>query len=122
MNTKQRALVLEVVSATCSHMTAEEIYLAAKAKLPQIAIGTVYRNLALLVSEGIVRKLEVPDGPDRYDGCTECHEHIYCDKCGRVCDIWCGDLTAALEAATGEKLSSYSLTIHGLCKDCREAI
>ncbi|MBQ4556303.1 MAG: transcriptional repressor [Clostridia bacterium] len=118
MNTKQKALVLEVVTATCSHMTAEEIYIAAKAKMPQIAMGTVYRNLAQLVNDGVVRKLEIPNAPDRYDGCTECHEHLYCDKCGKVSDIWCGDLTEAIESATGQKLSSYTLTIRGLCSEC----
>lgn len=119
MNTKQKSLVLEIVTATCSHMTAEEIYAAAKAKMPQIAMGTVYRNLAQLVSDGIVRKLEIPNGPDRYDGCTKCHEHLYCDACGKVTDIWCGDLTGAIESATGQKLSSYTLTIRGLCNECR---
>lgn len=119
MNTKQKTLVLEVVRETCDHRTAEEIYIAAKARMPQIAMGTVYRNLAQLVNDGIVRRLEVPNGPDRYDGCTDCHEHLCCDRCGRVLDIWCGDLTHAIENATGQKLSSYTLTLHGVCEDCR---
>lgn len=118
MNTKQKSLVLEVVTATCSHMTAEEIYIAAKAKMPQIAMGTVYRNLAQLVSEGTVRKIEIPNAPDRYDGCTECHEHLCCEKCGKVSDIWCGDLKGAIELATGKKLSSYTLTLRGVCEEC----
>ena len=118
MNTKQKTLVLEVVRETCDHRTAEEIYIAAKARMPQIAMGTVYRNLAQLVSDGIVRRLEVPNGPDRYDGCIECHEHLYCEGCGKVIDVWCGDLTGAIENATGQKLSSYSLTLRGLCEAC----
>ena len=118
MNTKQKALVLEVVRETCDHKTAEEIYIAAKARMPQIAMGTVYRNLAMLVNDGIVRKLEIPNAPDRYDGCTESHEHLYCEACGKVLDIWCGNLHEKIEEATGHKLTSYTLNLHGYCEDC----
>lgn len=86
--------------------------------MPQIAMGTVYRNLSMLAAEGQVLKLEMPSGPDRYDGCVRPHEHLFCDRCGRVVDIFCGDLTAAIEAATGRKLHSYRLSLHGICDDC----
>ena len=118
MNTKQKTLVLEVVRENCEHKTAEDIYIAAKARMPQIAMGTVYRNLAQLVSDGIVRKLEIPNAPDRYDGCTECHEHLYCLGCGKVLDVWCGDLHDKLEEVTGQRLSSYTLNLHGYCENC----
>ena len=118
MNTRQKALVLEVVQSNCDHMTAEKIYTAAKKRMPQIAMGTVYRNLSMLAAEGQVLKLEMPSGPDRYDGCVRPHEHLFCDRCGRVVDIFCGDLTAAIEAATGRKLHSYRLSLHGICDDC----
>ena len=121
MNTKQKSLVLEIVSATCDHKTAEEIYLAAKEKMPQIAMGTVYRNLAQLVSEGLIRKIGVPNGPDRYDGCTQPHEHLFCDACGKIVDLWCGDLTDAIEARTGSIIHSYTLDLHGLCPECGKA-
>lgn len=118
MNTRQRALVLEIVQSNCDHMTAEEIYVAAKRRMPQIAMGTVYRNLSMLTAEGQIKKIEVPSGPDRYDGCIRTHEHMFCDRCGRVIDIFCGDLTKAIEAATGQKICSYSLSLHGVCRDC----
>ena len=70
MNTKQKQLVYELVADNCEHRTAEDVYRAAKARMPQIAMGTVYRNLSQLVTEGKIRKIDVPNGPDRYDGCV----------------------------------------------------
>lgn len=116
--TKQKALVLDIVSANCDHKTAEEIYRAAKEKMPQIAMGTVYRNLSQLVSEGRIRKIGVPNGPDRYDGCIEAHEHLFCDACGNIVDLWCGDLTEIIEERTGVVIHRYTLDLHGLCPEC----
>lgn len=121
LNTKQKQLVYELVADNCEHRTAEEVYRAAKARMPQIAMGTVYRNLAQLVNEGRIRKLSVPDGPDRYDGCTRPHEHLFCDSCGKVVDIWCGDLTEMIESRTGCRIASYTLDLHGLCPVCSAA-
>ena len=41
LNTKQKQLVYELVADNCEHRTAEEVYRAAKARMPQIAMGTV---------------------------------------------------------------------------------
>ena len=105
MNTKQKQLVYELVADNCEHRTAEDVYRAAKARMPQIAMGTVYRNLSQLVTEGRIRKIDVPNGPDRYDGCVRPHEHLFCDGCGKVVDIWCGDLTEMIESRTGCKIA-----------------
>ena len=118
MNTKQRALVLDIVRSAHDHKTAEAIYYAAKERMPQIAMGTVYRNLGLLAADGEIRKLEVPDGPDRYDCALEPHEHLYCTGCGKIVDLFCEDLTPVFEKATGKKIVSYSLALRGLCEDC----
>ena len=80
--------------------------------------GTVYRNLSQLVTEGRIRKIDVPNGPDRYDGCVRPHEHLFCDGCGKVVDIWCGDLTEMIESRTGCKIASYTLDLHGYCPVC----
>ena len=86
MNTKQKQLVYELVADNCEHRTAEEVYRAAKTRMPQIAMGTVYRNLSQLVSEGKIRKIGVPNGPDRYDGCVRAHEHLFCGHLVRRSD------------------------------------
>lgn len=51
-NSKQRTLVLDVLKASHEHPNAEEVYLAVKQQLPDISLGTVYRNLNLLEEMG----------------------------------------------------------------------
>lgn len=77
-------MVLDAVNEMHRHVTADRIYTFVKEKYPSIGRGTVYRNLGILVEEGKVRKVEVPDGSDRFDFTLENHYHVECVKCGEI--------------------------------------
>ena len=66
-NTIQKDLVRNTVYEMRRHVTANEVYEFVKEFCPTIGKGTVYRNLDILVEEGDLRKVEVPDGPNRFD-------------------------------------------------------
>ena len=66
-NTIQKDLVRNAVYEMRRHVTANEVYEFIKAAYPTIGKGTVYRNLDILVEEGALRKVEVPNGPNRFD-------------------------------------------------------
>ena len=55
--TGPRRVVLEVVRATDLHPTAELVHRMVRRRLPRVSLGTVYRNLRLLVAEGLVNEL-----------------------------------------------------------------
>lgn len=118
--TKQRKLIKEIIYASCIHPTAEEIFVEAKRIMPSIAFGTVYRNLSLLVESGEVRKIEVPDGPSRYDKTLKPHEHLICEGCQRVTDVKMDGLFEVLNEKTGYKITGYKLTMYYLCPKCRK--
>ena len=61
--TKQKKAVLDAVQSPADHPTADEIYAIAKIAVPNIGLGTVYRNLNTLCSEGIIKKIEPPLRP-----------------------------------------------------------
>lgn len=84
---KQRESIKSYLSTHCNHPTAETIYLAIKEEFPNISLGTVYRNLALLEESGEVLKISMGSGPDRYDGCVDPHYHFFCTECGQVSDL-----------------------------------
>lgn len=77
-------MVIDAVNEMHRHVTADQIYTFIKEKYPSIGRGTVYRNLGILVEEGKVRKVEVPDGSDRFDFTLENHYHVECVKCGEI--------------------------------------
>ena len=66
--TKQRKLIKDIIYASRKHPTADEIFVEAKKKMPSIAVGTVYRNLSLLVELGEAVKVPSFDGCDHFDG------------------------------------------------------
>ncbi|HEV8440266.1 MAG TPA: transcriptional repressor [Methylomirabilota bacterium] len=88
--TGPRRVVLEVVRATEAHPTAETVHRMVRRRLPRVSLGTVYRNLRLLVAEGLVKELPGPHA--RFDGNTSEHHHFTCLGCGRIADV-AGPLT-----------------------------
>lgn len=117
--TRQRALILEILHGTPGHLTADEIFAKARQMMPNIARGTVYRNLRLMEQDREVVRLEMPAGPDRYDRSTAPHGHLYCDSCHSLADIPVVGLVRELEAVLGTEVRSYQLTVHYLCPECR---
>lgn len=118
--TKQRKLVLEIVQNTYAHLTAEEIFLLAKKEMPSIALGTVYRNLNILADDGMIRRLNVPGQPDRFDNTEHEHEHLICRECGRLKDINIPNLGRMIREATGEQILSLDLNAYYMCDECAE--
>ena len=48
--TAQRTLILKIINDTCEHLNAEQVYMAAKAEMPGIAMATVYKNIFPIMS------------------------------------------------------------------------
>ncbi len=115
--TGQRQLILDVLRSSSGHMTADQIFTAARQIKPDIAVGTVYRNLKLLTEAGEIRHILVAGSPDIYDKSLHPHEHMICDSCGEVSDIDVID-TASIELKHNIQIRSYELTIRGICSEC----
>lgn len=121
MLTKYGKKILEIMTASSGHMTAEEIFDALRQTYPAVVLATVYNNLNRLCQEDLIRKVSVEGMPDRYDR-TLRHDHLVCKQCGRLLDIDLGDLTAQLEQKAGISILSYDLKLMYLCEDCRKKL
>lgn len=121
-STKQRQAIFTALQGDTNHPTAEEVYLKVKRQLPHISLGTVYRNLKLLVEQDLVKEITVAEGPARYDFRTDDHQHFICDGCERVYDlkVSLGLHLRELER-TGFALRRQQLVLYGLCPRCRES-
>lgn len=116
--TRKRLLVLDIINQSTEHLTAEQIFQKARQVYPQIALSTIYNNLAALVEAGAVRQLRVQSGSDLYDRATR-HDHLVCRNCGQVTDLFWEDLTRKLERQVGGKVLGYELNIQYLCPRCK---
>ncbi len=120
--TRQKELVLQIVRRAGSHPTADEIYRMARELMPNISLGTVYRNLQQLVREGKIARLELGRYASRYESNTVPHYHIRCLSCGRV-----DDLPLSVVRGLNEKLArqlnyrvlEHRLEVPGLCSGCQ---
>lgn len=117
--TKYARKILEIVEASRSHPTAEQVYLQLCRSFPGVARATVYNNLNRLCQEGKVRRISVEGQADRYDR-TAPHDHLVCRECGRLLDVQLADLTGLLERQLGRPILSYDLRLVDLCDRCRE--
>lgn len=121
-NTIQKALILRAVCDLKRHLTADEVYEFVKRGHPSIGKGTVYRNLAILTEEGAIRKVEVPDGSNRFDFTLKNHYHVRCVKCGEVFDVDMDeipDLQKKIHDTHGMEFLTYDIFFKGICPECR---
>ena len=84
---RQREAIKASLMNRCDHPTADALYASIREEFPNISLGTVYRNLNLLVETGEIRKLSCGSGADHYDGDVSPHYHFVCRECGHVYDM-----------------------------------
>jgi len=95
--TPQRLEVLNAVSKSKNHPTAENIIELIRKNNPNIAVGTVYKTLETFVNNGIVKKIETSDGSMRYDAITEQHHHLYSNESEKIEDYFDEELNVLLQ-------------------------
>ena len=124
-NTIQKDLVRNAVYEMKRHVTANEVYEFIKEEYPTIGKGTVYRNLDILVEEGALRKVEVPNGPNRFDFTLKNHYHVRCVNCGEISDVDMDEILGLLEKihdTHGTDFLGYDILFKGICPKCQKKI
>ena len=121
---RQRDAILRVVKGTNSHPTANWIYDQVRGEIPNISLGTVYRNLRLLVDEGQILAIELAGTLSRFDGNTQYHHHFICERCGRVFDVTNDErmekaMVDEITRGADFKVTHHRYELYGLCKDCQ---
>jgi Fe2+ or Zn2+ uptake regulation protein len=121
--TRQRHVILEELETPGRHPTADEIYQSVRQRIPNISLGTVYRNLEILSQAGLIRKLHIGPGQKRYDTASDMHYHVRCVQCGTISDVPIeafGDLEEAARGNSGFDISGHELEFEGLCENCKD--
>jgi Fur family transcriptional regulator, peroxide stress response regulator len=119
--TKQREVVLQVIRDAEQHLTANEVFVAAKDLLPSISFATVYNSLRYLKEAGHIAEIQFGNGASRFDRMTSRHDHAICTKCSKLVDIEMELPVEILKNAakfSKFKPESIEFTLRGLCPDC----
>ena len=118
----KRSLIYTTLKNTKVHPSAEWVYNQVKPRIPNISIGTVYRNIAEFKEEGSIISVGVVNGQERYDADVSPHTHFICESCGSVIDI--GPLVQNSEACCeierqyNVSIKSVQTVYKGLCSSC----
>lgn len=114
--TKQKRTILNIINNSYSHLDANGVYKECVKVISNISLGTVYRNLNILVDEGLILRIR-HDNVDRYDAKRERHDHFFCNKCGNIFDIY-EEVVIPNNAYKVGKILEYEINFTGICREC----
>ena len=121
-HSKKRDAILECIRSTSGHPSAEWVYAQLKPQIPDLSLGTVYRNLAAFKQEGIIASVGIVDGNERFDRDTYPHAHFICTHCSAVIDVEEIDPPTRLsERIRCGSVRDCVLTFFGVCNQCVSA-
>jgi len=119
--TAQRLAVFRAVSGH-PHISADAVAEAVRTEIGAISLQSVYDALGILVSEGLIRRIQPAGSPARYeDRVGDNHHHLICRTCGRVVDVDCTVGSApCLTAADdqGFEIDEAEVAYWGRCPEC----
>ena len=113
----QREVILGNVLSRKDPPTAEQIYEDVKREIPNISLGTVYRNLNFLAGEGKILKVDLEKSV--FDSTLEGHNHMLCEKCGRVVDVDIDINTTNFFDKLGNIITKADVRFTGICAQCK---
>ena len=111
-HSKQRDAIEQFLATRYDHPTAETVYLNLREDYPKISLATVYRN---------IQKIPTGNGPDRFDGRPEPHNHFLCDECGSMIDLQMNSIDHVDEIAAQTfdgLIKGHSILFYGICPEC----
>src|SRR5262245_60732530 len=116
--TAQRRVIAHVLSGAQDHPDAERIFSRARAVDPNISIATIYRTVKIFEDAGILRRLDLGDGPIRYEEVSDTHhDHLIDTRSGAVVEFHDPEVEALQERIAGRlgyRLVSYRLELFGV--------
>jgi Fur family ferric uptake transcriptional regulator len=119
-HTSQRVAIEASLRSAQRPLSPGEILDLAKHESPTINLATVYRTLKRLAEGGLIRAVELPGEPSRYElaGLPH-HHHFRCDECNRVYDVP-GKCPSGLADGLpkGFRVRDHEVVLVGTCAEC----
>ena len=119
---RKRDAILTCLRETTEHPSAEWVFSQLKQEIPDLSLGTVYRNLSLFKEQGLITSLGTVNGVERFDANVVPHVHYICTGCGKVLDLHQirvpEELNQAAAVDSGGQVTGCQLTFTGVCGQC----
>jgi Fur family transcriptional regulator, peroxide stress response regulator len=118
---KQKDAIYSIAASTMTHPTTDWIYQNARHKMPNISLGSVYRNLKSLTEESPLLEIRTTKGPSRYDANVSQHSHLRCVECDRLEDLPQKEFQVVSRSGKVKKYKILETRVEliGLCPECK---
>jgi Fur family ferric uptake transcriptional regulator len=122
--TAARVALLEAVRHG-DHLGAEALAAGVRDRVGHVSLQAVYEALHALTEAGLIRRIEPPGSPARFEGRVgDNHHHVVCRSCGVVADVDCAVGEAPCLTASddhGFAIDEAEVVYWGLCSACSTA-
>ena len=118
---RQRERILELLRSTDAHPTANWIYGKLRKEFPNLSLGTIYRNIGILIQQGLINRIAFGSSFDHLDANMKPHYHFICQKCDSIIDLDVPpdqSLNAWPDMSLGFRVSRHEIEFYGLCPKC----
>lgn len=108
---------------TGTHPTADWIYDQLKGEFPNLSMGTVYRNLNILIEQKLIKKIDFGSTFDRFDANIGPHYHFICERCSSVLDLELPvdeALNERVNVSTHHNAQRHRIEFFGICDRCEK--
>ncbi|NTV98583.1 MAG: transcriptional repressor [Chlorobiaceae bacterium] len=122
-SSRQRERLLELLRSTEIHPTASWLYDHLKEEFPNLSLGTIYRNLSILIDQCLIQKINAGSTFDRFEAKTTPHHHLICSKCGKIIDLEekvMHEINEEIRNSTDFDIKGYRIEFFGTCRKCQE--
>jgi Fur family peroxide stress response transcriptional regulator len=119
--TRYRRVVLDTLRSTDEHPTAAEVFRLVRRRRPGVAYATIYNSLNWLEQRGFIGRVDFAEEAARYGPIVERHDHLVCNRCGSLKDVWLKlppQIVGRAARGEGFKVDRYRTELFGLCGDC----
>ena len=120
--TFQRMHILENIE-THGHMSIDDIYVQVIKTHPSLSLATVYKNIILMVDNGVLVEVPIEGKKSKYELVKEDHIHLVCTECGEVEDKphmqETDSLLHSLSHNEHFQLKKQQINLYGVCEKCQ---
>tara|TARA_Y100001968_G_C19383410_1_gene731523 strand:- start:827 stop:1228 length:402 start_codon:yes stop_codon:yes gene_type:complete len=119
--TYRQNLLLEGLKKCDDELSGQELHRQLLQSKNTMGLATVYRNLQVLVKQGLIRSRHLPTGEVLYTPVERDIHHLTCVDCGETTRLdSCPVKTMHVSTKTAKKfeLLFHTLEFFGLCQDC----
>jgi Fe2+ or Zn2+ uptake regulation protein len=124
LTVSRRAVMALLQKRRSEHLSAEEIHGALSAEGVTVNLSSVYRTVNLLVSLGLVHRMDLSESHTHFGVEHGEQAHLRCEVCGEVSEVYLSrdeDLAQRLQEVVRKgsfELIRFRVEAEGRCKRC----